>query len=612
MKCTIEDLQDTFKIGYEAFEQSRIEAKEIWNLYHNRHYTAEQLAILANRGQPAETFNVIKLFARLLVGYYSTIVNTVSIAPRNPRDLDTIGLLNDTVNYVFEDNRFDIEGDQIKLGGLVSGLLCSFTSVVDSGAKDRFGRTIYRVVAHHVPDGELVLDPSSTLDDYSDASYLHRFRWFSEDKVVRLFGKAALDKLEAYNNHLNVNDAEFTAAYNSEFVGKYRIFNNYLVVHSVLEDEDGKRWSVFWSGDEILEKQEITYRKTRWPYRVQKLHSSDIAEYYGIFRDVSESQKAIDQAVLKIQLMLNAEKAYVEETAVHSIDEFRLAFNRVNAVIPVKNINGIKLENMDAEVQDQYIIIDRALDRIQRVLGINDSFLGMAFASDSGRKVKLQQNQTVMSLRYLSSRISSFWQSLGQDIAWLVQQYYRANQILAITDEIVGERWIELNRPMTKPTGIIGPDGEPEQEVILLPEYDPASGKMLEDAEGNIILAPISEEETDFSFTEFQLRVNATAYNDEDEKAQLMLESVMSGQIGQLLASVNPAGFFSVAALALKSMKTKYSPNIVQILESTAAMLSQNPEASQEASMMAQGQSPTQAPMSRTLKLPTNTNEELV
>ena len=131
MKCTIEDLQDTFKIGYEAFEQSRIEAKEIWNLYHNRHYTAEQLAILTNRGQPAETFNVIKLFARLLVGYYSTIVNTVSIAPRNPRDLDTIGLLNDTVNYVFEDNRFDIEGDQIKLGGLVSGLLCSFTSVVD-------------------------------------------------------------------------------------------------------------------------------------------------------------------------------------------------------------------------------------------------------------------------------------------------------------------------------------------------------------------------------------------------------------------------------------------------------------------------------------------------
>jgi ACT domain-containing protein len=609
MKATIEDLQDSFKIGYEVFEDSRKEANEVWDLYHNRHYTEEQLNILRTRGQPAETFNVIKAFSRMLVGYYSTIVNTITVQPRNPRDIDTCTLLNDTINYVFEDNRFDIEGDQIKLGGLVSGLLCSFCNVTDTGMKDPFGRPIYSVVTHHVADNELILDPNSVLDNYSDATFLHRFRWFSEDKVVKLFGKAAKDKLEAYYNHLNIDEAEFTHTYNTEFTGRYKVFNNYLVVHTVLEDENNKRWSIFWSGETILRKDEITYKKTKWPYRVQKLHSSNKAEYYGIFRDVIESQKAIDQAILKIQLMLNSEKAYVEENAVESVDAFRIAFNRVNSVIPVKNISGIRVENMSAEVQDQYIIVDRALDRIQRVLGINDSFLGMAFASDSGRKVKLQQNQTVMSLRYLSARINSFYRSLGEDIAYLVQQYYKAYQILAVSDEIVGQRWIELNRPMTKPTGALGANGEPEQEPIMLPEYDPASGDMLEDEEGNIILAPVSEPGSDFSFTEFQIRIEATAYNDEDEKAQLMLESVMSGQIGQLLASVNPAGFFQVAALAMKSMKTKYTPNIVQILEQTAAGLGQNPQATQEASAMAQGQTPTQAPMSRQLKLPTNTNE---
>ena len=61
MKTDIKTLQDTFKLGYEAFQDSRDEAKEIVNMFHNRQYTESQLAVLANRGQPAETFNIIKI-----------------------------------------------------------------------------------------------------------------------------------------------------------------------------------------------------------------------------------------------------------------------------------------------------------------------------------------------------------------------------------------------------------------------------------------------------------------------------------------------------------------------------------------------------------------------
>ena len=119
MKADIQTCKDTFNMGYEEFSDSRREANEVWDLYHNRHYITEQMNILENRGQPKETFNVIKMFARMLVGYYSTVVNTVIIRPQHPRDTITATVLNDTVNSVFENNRFDIEGDQIKLGGLV-------------------------------------------------------------------------------------------------------------------------------------------------------------------------------------------------------------------------------------------------------------------------------------------------------------------------------------------------------------------------------------------------------------------------------------------------------------------------------------------------------------
>lgn len=614
MKANIEELKDSFQLGYESYEDSREEANLAWDLYHNRQFTQEQLAVLEQRGQPAETFNIIKMFTRMLVGYYSTVVNTVVTKPRNPRDVINANVMNDTINYILEENRFDIEGDSIKLGGLISGLLTCYCNVEDTGERDDFNRPINRVTSYYVPDYELVLDPASKLDDYSDARFLHRFRWVTKDVMLKTFGADVLDKLDAQHNHLNIPEAEYDYQFNSMhgtgFNGRYRVFDNYLLVHTVMEDEDGKRWSVFWSGDIILSKKEITFKEARWPYRVQRLHSSNKCEYYGIFREVLESQKALNQAVISIQLMVNSEKVLVEDDAVQDIDEFANAYNRVNAVIPVLKLSGVRVESLSREIQEQYIIIDRALDRIQRILGINDSFLGMAFASDSGRKVKLQQNATIMSLRYITARIESFYTSLGYDIAYLVKQYYYANQILLITDSVNGDRWVELNKPMMEFSGKMDPQGQPIYQPILMPMTNPETKEEYVDEEGNIILAPVNDIDGELRNLKFTIKIESNSYNDEDEKGQLLLETVISGQIGVMLSQVNPSGFFKMAELAMKTTKTRYSLDIAKVLNETSQMLGQNPEAQQQASMMAQGTGSVSQPMSESLKLPQNTTGE--
>jgi len=321
-----------------------------------------------------------------------------------------------------------------------------------------------------------------------------------------------------------------------------------------------------------------------------------------VFREVLESQKAINQALIQLQLMANTTKVFVEENSVTNLEEFKTLVNRVNSVIPVNNLSGIRIDHMTREIADQYTLIDRGLNRIQRVLGINDSFLGMAYASDSGRKVKLQQSATIMSLRYMTARIESFYQSLAMDVANLIKQYYRATQFMRMTDAMTGQRWVELNKPMEMFSGEMDAMGQPIYQPILMEVIDPASGNPMEDGEGNILLAPVSEEGTDFEFTEFDVKIESAAYNDEDEKGQLLLESVMSGQIGSMLAGVNPAGFFQVASLAMKTMGTKYSPQISAILEDTARQLGQSREASQAASEQANGAQSN--PQSKALKIP--------
>lgn len=609
MKPTIENLRDTFKYSYEEYEESRVEATEVWDAYHNRQYTSAQLALLQNRGQPAETFNVVKLFSRMLLGYYSTTVNTIVAQPQQITDVTEAALVNDCINYVIRKNNFpSAEGEKVKLSGIISGLMCTYESVKKCKETDEFGRPFIDIAIEHVPEFELVLDPMSISDDYSDARFIHRFRWLSDEGVADLLGKKALEKLDSYANTLEVEEAEFEFKYNGQFQGYYKLHDNYLIIHSIVRDGEDF-WSCYWSGEVLLKKTKLAYTELKFPYRVTKVHPSDKVEYYGIFREIKESQKAINQALIKLQLMVNTEKVYVEDNAVENIAAFTNAVNRVSGVIPVKALAGIRVENMAKDVLDQYTIIDKALDRIQRILGINDSFLGMAYASDSGRKVKLQQNAAIVALRYLTGRIESFYRYLGWDIAKLIKQYWTAHQVLRIGDPSIGERWIEVNQPLMQWTGQYDQMGQPVMEPVFEEVVDPETGEHMEDEEGNLLFAPVPAAGTDLTFTDVDIEIISTSYNDEDEKNQLMLETILNGHVGSMLAQVNPAGFFQAASLSMRSVKTKHSPDVVRILEQTAQMLSGNPMAQQEASMMAQGGSPNQNPMSQELKLPQNTNE---
>lgn len=616
MKTDIKTLEDLFKVSYEAFEESRIEEKQVRDMYHNRQYNDQQLAILERRGQPAETFNIVKLFARLLVGYYSTVVNTVKVEPVQESDTLTAMLLHDVVQFTFENNHFETEGDKIKLDGMLSGLMCVYEDVTESGKKDKYGRPIRRIELSHVPSREILLDPMSRKEDYSDARFIHRFKWVSEDYLKTILKEAhktdkkvqdILDKLEAYENHVNQDDTEFYAYYEDKFIGLHKQYDNYLLIHTIITDDDGKNWSIFWCGDQEISRKEITYKEVKFPYRIQRIHSSDKAEYYGLFREVIESQRAINQALIKIQLMANSQKAFVQDGAVEDLDEFTDAFNRVNAVIPVKKLSGIKIESLSREVMEQYALIDKGFDRIQRVLGINDSFLGMAYASDSGRKVKLQQNATTLALRYVTTKVEQMYRLLGWDIVNLVKQFYTANEILRIGDEATGDRWIEINKPIEIWSGQFDEAGEPIMDTPFEEAINPENGEPLIDDDGNYIIAPIPDMDTEIAFSEVDLTIDTTAYNDEDEKNQLMLESILQGSIGNTLLQFNPSAYLKAAALSVKSVRTKHSHEIAELLEQTAALVS--PE---QQMMAAQGMmgGDGQQPRSQELKLPQNTNEE--
>lgn len=575
MKPEIKDLQDSLWIGYNSFKNSRLEAHKAYKYFHNEQYTQMQLEKIRRRGAPAETYNFIKLFSRLLVGYYSSVINHIQVTPRKSSDVITASVLNDIVDYTLTKNNFSTEADKMKLDMMLTGIMCCFESVEPTGKFDEFGRPLYEVKISHVPTMELILDPMSKKSDYSDAKFIHRYKWVSEEDLKATFKGDVVDKLIANVNTTQVREADMAYNYpDGLLVGRYKVHNMYLVVHSIVKDKT-KSWSVFWSGDYILDKQEITYRNVKNPYRVQKLYETPTPMYYGIFRDVMETQDAVNQALLKIQTMVNTQKAFVERDKVENMADFQEAFQRSNAVIPVKAISGVQIINLTREVQDQYTIIDNAKARVKEILGINDSFLGLAYANDSGKKVQIQQNASVIALKYLSTAIENFYRLLGHDMVDLIKQYYIAHDVMAIADTYTSQRWIEINAPF------ITIDAKGRQKLLLEEVIDPDTGKPMTDTEGNIVMSPIPTAESEIAFTEADIRVESVAYNNEQEQSEALFNNFINSNAGNFLMQTNPAAYARVVAMAVRTQKNKHSPEIADLINQTAQMIEQQQMVSQ-------------------------------
>ncbi|RLE28374.1 MAG: hypothetical protein DRJ61_16545, partial [Acidobacteria bacterium] len=481
---------------------------------------------------------------------------------------------------------------------------------------------------------------------------------------------------------------------------------------------------------------------------ITKVIKSNKEEYYGIFHEVIEPQKAINQAIVQLQLMVNSNKVFVQEDAVDDLDEFTDTVARVNGVSQVVDLKGIEVKNMSQNVLDQYTIIDKAYARIKAVLGINDAMLGEAYAADSARKTKLQKNTGYMTLRYLTGPLELFHKRQAVLAARLIADNFTAHQILRVADDITGNRFIEINKPMLMPklppelaqlvaqgmpieyafeamlTGQLNPAVQqamqmdqqaqqanqqyqqqkqglqmqaaqqqqalvmqglsPQNYQPIMPELpspppadnlatlpsveldksaegsqkakmnnvmttkntlpdappgltfmyeeilDPETGVPETDRKGNILLVPKSQPESMIDIRDFEISMVPSSYDDEDESAQLMLEVMLNGPVGQWTMNAAPAEFAKMVSLTVQSTKTKNSPEIAAMYNQIAMKLGANPEFEAYMRQVSAGITPGEqqgqmtddgnggmippgqqggGPQSSTLKLPQNTNQ---
>ena len=575
MGSDIETLQDTLDIGRQAFEESYNEGERVKRFYHNEQYTLAEEEQLMQRGQPPETYNIIKLFSRLLLGYLHTRVNNVMFRPRQPEDQYLATILNDLTDYTFRRNRMDTEGDKIKLDFILTGLCCSYQIPVDTGNKDEFGRPIYEIKIHHVPSSEIILDPMSMREDYSDAKFIHRHKWVAKADLYKLFPKQGkkIEKLNP-NSDTNVNDLYDDSRFRNpdmrfghSFNGRNRQYDFYKLIHTIIIDDDDKVWSIYWCDDEILDKQEITFRKVRFPYRVHRLYQSDRPEYYGLMREIMEPTRAMNQAILKIQNLCNTTKVYINKRA--NSQQLADLVRQISGVSEVVEIDGpvdetnIRIIERAKEIEDQYLIVEKAYQRASNMLGLNEAFLGIGYAYDSGVKSEMNKQSSSMHLSYFTKRIEQYYRLLGEDTSNYIKQYFKAHQVIGITDKTSAQQFLELNKPITDDNG----------NFIFEGVMNPEDNTPMVDDNGAFIYAPIPTLESEIKFTDMDIDITVSSLDEANTQDKVMIDTIVQSLPGQILANYNPALYMLMVSQLVKNLGNKSSAEISALFEQGAHMI---------------------------------------
>ena len=578
----------------DAYEESKDEDYKAREYIRGNQLDSETIKTLTDRGQPVQIYNVFDEYVnKKIKGYFASMKQQPVAKPTQEIDAVKAAVGSDLITFELYKNGWPKIRSKMIWELALPGLACLYQDVRDTGRKDEYGRSIYEIRIENVPSIEIYPDRLSTKTDFSDARRITRLKWVHVDDIREKFPDFDVDKLKS-----SVGDNYTTDDY-MEFATRFRDVddtstieeNMYLLAHTVIKEWIGKenRWvSYYWCKDEIIDRKEIVYEFMEQPYILQKLFETDIPGYYGLMHDHFGTQDAINQAIQQIQLMISSIRAIVDPSAIPenmTLKEFKDLIFRGNALVPVKGgPASLMLDKLVSEVQNYYSSIDRYLDIIQRSIGINDAFMGFAPASSSGKKVQVQQQAAVVALEYFATPLADMTQKVGQNIIALAKQYYRAFQILRLTDKHTGDRYVELNKPMMRPVLINGHPirdfaGNPITAPFIQIATDPETEELLIDDEtGDYILEPATDPATSVAMGEYDIMVE-TGPSGIGEAAET--ENMMNLlQIGA--GAMPPYTTLKTMAYLAREMKTPNAVEISQDLMRDANRLQQQSDASAE------------------------------
>lgn len=475
-------LTEWLKESNRHFKKTKAFSKKVRDYYNGDQLDKTIKNILANRGQPEQYENQIAKHNNAILGFKKERQVDIMLFGGQQKDRSSADMLNAILKAITQVSDYEEQVDAMDDELSIEGVAIAELSIAASGEYDEFGREHKDVEIYQVPHKEIFLDPFSKAKNYNkDARYISRCFWIDVEDLYALgFPEDKIKELSDTNFASDIIDDDLYAdnTIRRRALLAYTWYRKY-------DKEAGKDkyYYCFWSNTTILLQGESPYEFEGFPYEVEFLSRDFEGEikYWGLYRDIMPIQDHINYAKLRLQNMLANNKTIVNKGALidEDIDGFNREWSMDNAVVMVEDINGIRSEKQNVQIQQILNIIIDGRQQISELLNSNKEMLGTANnrMSQVGQEQRIETGLIGLS-RFMGSS-DNLQKKIVKKTVKFIGQYYDTQRVISIIDEDYMQAYVTMNEVVMNGDGGVEFDRLPDGKIkpktsnaIIVGKYD--------------------------------------------------------------------------------------------------------------------------------------------
>lgn len=438
-----------FEDAEEATESARKLSERDRDYYDGKQYTAAELKVLRDRGQPDIVINRIQPKVNYLLGYEAANRTDPRAFPRTPQDQDASEAATDGLRYVKDatdlDQLFSNAWENIIVEGF-GGLELTVELKPGSPAE---------IVPVRWDWDRLFYDPHSRRPDFSDARYLGGVLWMDADEAKRKWP----DSTEAIDRTMGEGSATRTfddrpdrwvsRGNGPTSSGRRRV----RICQMYYREPDSGQWHlcIFTKGGK-LDSMPVPFKDQNgqsWcPMLLQSAYVDRENARYGLVRLMIGVQDEINKRRSKALHRLTMRQVVTETGAVDDEDSIKSELAKPDAVIRVNP--GFRFEMLAAgeQLSAELQLLQEAKNEIE-LMGPNSAMQGKDNEAPSGKAILANQQGGQTEISLLVDRHRWLKKRTYQKIWDLIRQYKNEEWWVRVTDDEKNVKFVGFNRPVT-------------------------------------------------------------------------------------------------------------------------------------------------------------------
>jgi len=429
----------------ESSDHARTESERARDYYDGIQLTAEEVAELKRRNQPAVVFNRIQPKVDFLLGSERRQRTDPKAFPRTPNHDEAADAATDGIRYVQDNNNFDVISSDVFETGLIEG---------SGGVSVEVDPKTLEVKIKRVAWDRYFYDPHSREKNYSDIRYDGVVMWMDFDEAKEKWGEKAESLDTGMQNTLAIGDTYDDKPSNQQWFDSKR--NRVMIVQINFKHKGMWNTAIFTRGTYLEEPKPSPYLDEDGlpenPLIMMSMKVDREGNRYGAVKGLIDIQDEINKRRSKSLHLLNTKQTFSKEGNIKNINRFKREANKPDGHLEFPP-NGTFGQDFGiipdtGLVASQFQMYQESVQQMDAV-SANAALSGQADQGLSGRAVQaLQQGGSIELAPLFDTHIQ--WKKRVARAIWSrIKQYWKEPKWLRVTDDEENLKWVGLNQPIS-------------------------------------------------------------------------------------------------------------------------------------------------------------------